>query len=44
MHKRLGHINKDYLLKSELNNIKDLKISKDLELTNCDSCYFAKFK
>jgi hypothetical protein len=47
LHKRLVHINKDYIVKTyneinpEGNNIKNIK---DSELTNCDPCQYAKFK
>jgi hypothetical protein len=46
IHKRLNHINKDYLIKT-LNCTKGLDIiAKDVskhKLANCDSCYIGKF-
>jgi len=46
IHKRLNHLNKDYLIKT-LNNTKGLlEDNKDLtkeDLNNCDSCYIGKF-
>lgn len=47
IHKRLNHLNKDYLIKS-LNSSKGLIRDKDKEfykedLSNCDSCYEGKF-
>jgi hypothetical protein len=45
IHKRLIHLNKDYLIKT-LNSTKGLEDNKDLnkeDLNNCDSCYIGKF-
>ena len=46
IHKRLNHINKEYLIKT-LNSTKGLKDNyKDLnkeDLNNCESCYISKF-
>ena len=42
-HKRLLHINKDYIIKT-IDNVSGLKaINNKNELYNCDSCYFGKF-
>jgi hypothetical protein len=42
-HKRLLHINKDYIIKT-INSVNGLKnINKNTILHNCDSCYFGKF-
>jgi len=43
-HKRLNHINKDYIIKT-IEHTKGLDLTNDSkELHNCDSCYYGKFQ
>jgi hypothetical protein len=43
VHKRLNHLNKDYLIKT-LNSTSGLSLKdKNSDLNNCDSCYMGKF-
>jgi hypothetical protein len=44
IHKRLNHINKDYLIKTlECTKGLNIKAKEDISLNNCDSCYIGKF-
>ena len=43
-HRRFLHINKDFIIKSAKNSIGIIKLSPDIILKNCDSCYYGKFK